>query len=80
VAVTTWDGESYFGTFSAPNNVSGPAPGLGITSAVSTGEFEGVVGAGHIVFGTGFNPNTSTYGTTQTIYLAGTLVFPEHEH
>lgn len=81
VALATGDGgESFLGTFSAPNNLSGPAPGLGITSAVSSGDFENVVGAGHIVFGTGLNPNTHTYGTTQTIYLAGTLVFPEHEH
>jgi hypothetical protein len=77
--ITGDDGESYSGTFSAPNNRSGPS-GLGITSAVSSGDFEDVIGAGHIVFGTGYNPNTSTYGATQTIYLAGTLVYPEHEH
>lgn len=78
VAVTTGDsGESYLGTISAPNNVSGPN-GDAITSAVSSGDFQDVVGAGHLVFGTGYNPNTNTYGTTQTIILDGTFVFPKN--
>jgi hypothetical protein len=69
------DTAALLGTFSAPDNDAGPN-GTGITSVVSSGKFQKVVGTGTIVFGTGYDSNTGTYDTTPTLHLNGTLVFP----
>jgi len=77
ISLSTPDGgETYNGTFSAPNNLSGPG-GSSITSATSTGKFQGVFGSGMIVVGSGTNPNTATQQNESTLHLNGTLVFPD---
>lgn len=71
VTVTSTDGGiTYQGTFSAPSY-------NGFATAVSSGKFLGVYGVGHLTFGTGLNPNTSTPANAPTLHMDGTLVFPD---
>jgi hypothetical protein len=79
VAVSSPDGgETFVGTFSAPNNLSGSS-GANITSAFSSGKFASVFGSGLISVGSGLNTNVfpPTAQNSGTLHLNGTLVYPK---